>query len=145
MLKVCAHCGAPFHAKSPAAKFCSRTCSGARRRLSPAVCSNCGGQFRQDHNRRKFCSASCYSAHRRPPRKPCEGCGRLFQPKLRKQRFCSLSCTPRGGSLLTLLLDDMRTDYARGMRVRDIVEKYGFDLTTIYRHLDRDGRRWTRS
>jgi hypothetical protein len=43
-----------------------------------------------------------------------------------------------------LPLDDIRADYARGMTVEAIVWKYGFDLPTIYRHMDWEGRRWTR-
>jgi hypothetical protein len=144
MQKICAlaRCGAQFETRDRNARFCCHPHYAESRGKPLASCEHCGGPFRCTHTGHRFCSTDCALDHRRSPKKPCETCGGLFKPARRSQRFCSRPCQPR--RRLVLPLDDIRADYARGTQVQVIAEKYGFDLPTIYRHMDWEGRRWTR-
>jgi hypothetical protein len=146
MQKICAlaRCGARFEGRGTR-KFCSHQHYAAAKRREPDVvaCEGCHGPFRRRYPSHRFCSTGCASASRLLPPKPCEGCGRPFRPDLRLRRFCSFACSAKAHRL-TLPLDEIRADYAQGMRVLDIELKYGFSEWAIYAHMDRDGVRWTR-
>ncbi|WP_456762972.1 endonuclease domain-containing protein [Bradyrhizobium sp. USDA 4011] len=77
--KICANCGAPFHRKGTATRFCSRRCYGlskagnpiANRQSPPRLgscieCTNCGDAvWRKPSAIRSnvFCSRSCSNSH----------------------------------------------------------------------------------
>jgi hypothetical protein len=59
----------------------------------------------------------------------------------REAALLALKCS-HASKELTLPLDDMIADFIKGMRVVDLVEKYGFAEATIFEHLARAGRRF---
>jgi len=105
----CGHCGREFklppsHASK--AKFCSRQCYAADRRIvSHVTCDFCGKQFekkpsqivRSKHN---YCTNECsWAATRKRNTQHCEWCGKELQriPAWQNKRhFCSKQCSGHG-------------------------------------------------
>jgi 5-methylcytosine-specific restriction endonuclease McrA len=107
---VCEWCGESYY-KQPSSfgRFCSMTCSAARRdRKVVDTCRICGKEFiahAYEYGMKRFCSKRCGMLSRRGPRaawwkggpvkKVCKACGKSFEAKynLRNQaQFCSIQC-----------------------------------------------------
>ena len=107
--RTCEQCSRSFLARTPGARYCSRSCQKDAKRH---VCEQCGGVFiayRAAH--RRFCSPDCANRAGRdrrgvgtggwrggPVARICEACGASFtveQSRLLRRnggRFCSHSC-----------------------------------------------------
>jgi hypothetical protein len=139
--KTCLQCGKTFQTNSRRAKFCSRECFHASKRIEK-TCEQCGKTFvvTPSHAYQKFCSRTCREASWRGPlEKTCAWCGKTFASYAKKARFCSHKC----------YADSMRTQVSRkqlkhwynelgettdqigerlginGRTVRDLMEKMG--------------------
>jgi len=108
---TCRQCGAvfavvPAQVKRGRAKFCSKDCANAARRVHVAVvCDQCGASVSLKSSKANrgvtaYCSRDCYMAARADGAwitAPCKTCGapmtyRRSQPK----RFCSWGCRDQG-------------------------------------------------
>lgn len=92
--RACESCGAVFYPKARAARYCSRSCSGAAKANGEPghpTCPGCGKTFRVKPShvaRRVYCSLACSKLKPRD----CAHCGVAFQPKASAQRYCSSKC-----------------------------------------------------
>lgn len=68
----------------------------------------------------------------------CAACSMEFKPKAKSQTFCSVSCASRGRprrKRASLPEETIVALYTNGMGCREIAERYGVDVGTIYSRL----------
>lgn len=96
---TCVKCGTPMQRPpSRNAKFCSRNCQVANRKI---VCATCGVTFRSYPSRvnKKFCSVACMAKSKESRvERHCSYCGKIiraFPSKAIRQKrfFCNPTCT----------------------------------------------------
>ncbi len=101
----CRQCGKSFGAKpgriaSGRAKFCSRECAAAARRLTRTIqCEWCHKPVPQRKAMQRFCSRACAASaahaatHGKPPtHRACRTCGATFTPANHADLHCSMQC-----------------------------------------------------
>lgn len=102
--KTCVQCGQTFPAQPSSHRlYCSRKCSGLRRRVfHPTPCARCGTlTMRGVKNWRRtgevYCSGKCYGKSLPVTEKQCQWCGKTFtyQRSRWSTEFCNRSCAER--------------------------------------------------
>lgn len=101
---TCQHCGVTFMAKvgrikTGRAKFCSRECAAASRRIRREVtCAWCNKVVTQRRPMQKYCSRTCSAAAahaatgKETEKRLCGQCRRPFTPKHNEDEYCSRRC-----------------------------------------------------
>lgn len=89
-------CGKAFHSEIRRAKYCSRECALAVRRVHPnpkRKCEGCWTMFRTDDPSAKFCSKKCLNKYGWRPklRTVCDWCDKVFLAKFETARYCCAS------------------------------------------------------
>ena len=98
--RICPVCGKSFQSEKKAAKYCSKDCSAARRKIEreQKICQNCGKLFTPRTDTAKFCSTACARASHKYSQSTepsiCQWCGKEYYPlyKNSKSKFCSIAC-----------------------------------------------------